>query len=154
MGTFATTQDLVLAKSLLLQKENQQGAGISRDMIAALKNETAATSDWSRVNQQSQIGVFDLGAATKATGEQLKSWIDHKYLDPNDPEQYAAAMQTVANRLRGLSEAAKVAGSNLPQMTQLGLDAGNMFKQIDTFGVSSMTPMTVGLVDIELGGSA
>ena len=148
VGDFATTADLVTAKALALAKANQQGAGISGDMAAKIENQVRATNDWNVVNAQAQIGVFNVATATKAAGEQFQSWIDHKYLDPNNPEQFAAAMQAIANKTQAASDAAKVAGSAFPQLTQLGLDAGNLNKQLDTAGTGILNSFSDGLVSV------
>lgn len=148
LGELATTSDLVAAKSLALQKDQQQGAGLTTQQITAVKNLTAANDEWTRVNGQSQIGVFNLAAATKAAGDQFQSWIDKKYLDPSNPEQYGAALQAMANKIQAASDAAKVAGSAFPQLAQLGVDAGNINKQFDTFATTSLNAVSPALQDM------
>lgn len=148
LGEFATTQDLVNAKSLSLQKAQEQGAGLTTQQIAAVKNLTAANNEWTIVTGQSQIGVFNLAAATKAANDQFQVQIDKKYLDPSNPEQYAAAMQAMANKIQATADAAKVAGSAFPQLTQLAVDAANVNKQFDTFATTSLNAVSPALQDM------
>ncbi len=148
LGELASTTDLVAAKSLALQRDQQQGAGLTAAQITAVKNLTAANDEWSHVNGQAQIGIFDLGAATKAAGDQLQSWKDRKLLDPTNTDQMASAQQNLANKLQATSDAAKVAGSAFPQLTQLGLDAGNVNKQFDAFATTSANAVAPALEGI------
>lgn len=153
LGEFATTQDLVNAKTLSLQKAQQQGAGLTTTQITAVKNLTAANDEWTRVTGQSQIGVFNLSLATKAAGDQFQVWIDKKYLDPSNPTQYAAALQAMANKIQATADAAKVAGSAFPQLAQLGVDAANTNKQFDTFATTSLNDFSDALVSIRTNAS-
>lgn len=153
LGEFATTQDLVNAKTLALAKSQQQGVGLTSGQVTAVKNLVAANDEWNRVNGQAQVGVFNLAAATKAAGDQFQSWIDKKYLDPSNPQQYAAAMQAMANKIKETSDAAAVAGSAFPQLTRLGLDAGNVNKQFDTFATGSLNNFSSALVSIANGSA-
>lgn len=151
LGDFATTQDLVNAKTLSLAKAQQQGAGLTQTQTAAILLETAANNDWSRATQSAQLGVFNLASAQKTANDQLQVAIDKKLLDPNNPEQYAAAMQAAANKVQALGDSAKVAGSAFPQLQQLALDAGNVNKQFDTFATTSANAITPALEGIMNG---
>ncbi|GMO36567.1 hypothetical protein [Bradyrhizobium ottawaense] len=86
-----------------------------------------------------QIGIFRMGDATKATGDQLRSWIDRGLLDPKNPNEYAAALNYSAKQMEDLADQAKVAGAALPQLQQALNDAGNARKQLDSLTVDAMS---------------
>jgi hypothetical protein len=151
LGDLATTQDLVNAKMAAIALLQIQGAGLTTTQIAAIKNEVAANNDWARASQAAQIGLFDLGTAQRAANEQLQNAIDKKLLDMT---QMAAATNAAANKLQALAEAAKVAGSTTPQLTQLGLDAANVNKQFDTAATTSLNGFSDALVAIGTGASS
>jgi hypothetical protein len=151
LGDFATTQDLVNAKTLSLAKAQQQGAGLTKDQVAAVKLETAANNDWSRASQAAQLGVFDLATAQQTVNAQLQVAIDKKLLDPTNLEQMAAASQAAANKLQALSDQAKVAGSAFPQLQQLAIDAGSVNKQFDVFATTSANAIAPALTGIMNG---
>lgn len=85
-----------------------------------------------------QIGIFRMGDATKATGDQLQSWIDRGLVDPKRPEEYAAALNYSAKAMEALADEAKVAGSALPMFQQALNDAGSARKQLDSLMVEGM----------------
>jgi phage-related minor tail protein len=92
--------------------------------------------------------VFDLARANRAAGDEFQTWIDKKYLDPNNPAQYAAAVTVMEKKLRDTADAAAVAGSKMPQLTALMNDAGNLNKQFDAFATTSVNAVTPALIDM------
>jgi hypothetical protein len=142
---------IVAAKEAELRGATLNLVGPNTTLHDQLINLARAQAENTLVQNQATSGVFNLNLANKAAADTMKMWVSKSFLDPTSTEQMAAAQTVLAKNILAVSDAAKVAASNLPQLTQLGLDAGNVFKQIDTFGVSSMTPMTVGLADIEIG---
>jgi lambda family phage tail tape measure protein len=151
LGALATTQDKVTLAGENFRKAQLTNSRLTNEQRASVMNLVAANDEWSRANQSAQLGVFNLGEATKAAGDLLKSWIAQGLLDPNNPEQYAAAVQVAANKVGALSDAAKVAGSNLPQLQAAMNDAGNFNKQLDQFATTSLTAVTPALRDMLLG---
>jgi hypothetical protein len=148
LGPLATTQDKVNVASLNFQKAMLVNGNLTKDQLANVKLVTAANDEWSRASQSAQIGVFDMASAQKAVNDQLQVAIAEKLLDPNNATQFAAAVQAAATKLQNLSDAAKVAGSALPQLTQLGLDAGNVNKQFDTMATTSFNAVAPALEGI------
>lgn len=148
LGDFATTQDLVTAKTLSLAKAQQQGAGLSSTQIANIKLETAANNDWSRATQSAQLGVFDLATAQKTANDQLQVAAGKKLIDPTNMEQYAAATQAAANKVQALADAAKVAGSAFPQLAQLSVSIGDVNKQFDAMATTSFNAVAPALEGI------
>lgn len=153
LGPLLTVDEQVRQTQLQLAAAGLNLTGVNDRQAKALINLTRAQAELSQIQAKAQIGVFDLGQATAQAGHELQGWIDRKLLDPTNTEQMAAAQNVLAKRIRDTSDAAAVAGSRLPQLTQLGLDAGNAFKQIDTFGVSSMNALSDSLVSVGTGSA-
>ncbi|MBN9007237.1 MAG: hypothetical protein J0H40_17705 [Rhizobiales bacterium] len=155
LGELATTQDIVTAKSLALQKAQQQGANLTSQQIAAVKELTAANDEWARVSAKAQLGIFDIATATKAAGDQVRAQqAPGGYLDHATPDQVAAAYQSYATKVQALGESASVAGSKFPQLQQAINDAGNSLKQIDTLAVSSVNNIASGFASWVTGAKS
>jgi hypothetical protein len=154
LGPLATTQDQVRLKTLQLDDARRKGIPISSDQIAAIKNLTAAQSDWNKLNEAAAIGVINLKDAEKAAGEELQAWKDKKLFDPNDPAQYAAAITALNEKVRTLKETAQVAASPLKQLTQLAQDSGNLAKLTDAFATTGLNNLSSSLVDITTGAKS
>jgi lambda family phage tail tape measure protein len=148
LSPLAQAEDVVRQKQLEINAASLNNVIISKDQAAALKLVTLAQWEMSRVSQQSAIGVFDLSKAEKAAGDQLQSWIAQKLLDPTNLTQMASAANYAAKTTRDLADAAKVAGSTLPQLQTTLNDAGNFNKQLDQFATTSFGNITTGLTDI------
>lgn len=148
LGSLATTQDKVNVVSLNFQKAMLVNSRLTQDQLTGVKLVAQANDEWSRASASAQIGVFDLSKAQKAVNDQLEVSKREGLFDPKNPDQFAAATQAATNKLNALSDAAKVAGSAFPQITQLGLDAGNLNKQFDTFAVTSANAVTPALRDM------
>jgi hypothetical protein len=148
LGQLATADQLVAAKQAELNIAARAGVSVSNAQQAAILNLVRAQAEMTRVQQQASIGVFDGAAAQKAMNDQLKAMIDAKLIDPTNMEQMAAAQTALARSLRDTADAAKVAGSNLPQLQQAINDASNGSKQLDQFMTSSFSSVTTGLADI------
>lgn len=86
-----------------------------------------------------QIGIFRMGDATKATGDQLQSWIERGLLDPKNPNEYGAALNYSAKAMEDLADQAKVAGAALPQFQQAMNDATNARKQLDSLATEALS---------------
>lgn len=149
LGEFATSQDKATLASDNFRKsmlQNPRLTDAQRTSVVAL---TTANDEWTRANNQAQLGVFNLAEATKAAGDQFKAQqAPGGLLDKASPQQLADAFQAYTNKVIALGEAAKVAGSAFPQLTQLGLDAGNVNKQFDTFATTSLNGITPALTDM------
>ncbi|MDB5620508.1 phage tail tape measure C-terminal domain-containing protein [Tardiphaga sp.] len=148
LGQLATITDIVTQKQNELNIAGRSGYGVTGEQAKAIVNLTRASAEWSQISAQAQIGVFNLGDATKQAGHELQSWIDRKLLDPNNPLQMAAAQEVLARRLRDTADAASVAGSKLPGLQQAMNDATNANKMMDQFATSSFGSITTGLTDI------
>jgi hypothetical protein len=148
LGGLATTQDKVNVVATAFQKQMSVNKNLTTDQLTGVKLIAQANDEWSRASASAQLGVFNLGAAQKAVNDQMEVAIREKLLDPTNLEQYGAAVQATANKVQALSDAAAVAGSKFPQLTQFGLDASNVNKQFDTFGTTSLTNFSDALVAI------
>jgi hypothetical protein len=149
LGEFATIQDKATLASLNFQKAQLTNPRLTNDQRDAVVALTLANDEWSRSNSQAQVGVFNLDAATKAASDQFKAQqAPGGLLDHASPEQLAAAWQSYANKIVATGDAAAVAGSKFPQLTQLGLDAGNINKQLDTFATTSLNAVSPALQDM------
>lgn len=148
LSPLATAQDVVRAKQLEINAAALNNVTISKQQADALKLVTLAQFEMNRVNQQAQIGVFNLDAANKAAQDTLKAWVAQKLLDPTNAEQMAAAQAVLAKNTRDLADAASVAGSNLPNLQRALNDASDVNKQLDQFATSSFSTLTTGLTDI------
>jgi hypothetical protein len=102
-----------------------------------------------RVGQQAAIGTFNLAAAQKAAGDQLKSWVDQKLIDPKNMEQYAAAATYAQKNIEKLAETAAIAGAPLEGLQRLANEAGSARTQLDQFATTSMTPVCGTLRSID-----
>lgn len=151
LGELATTQDLVKQKSLSLAKANQQGAGLTKDQIAAVKNITAAQAEQNKVQAQAASGVFDMAAAQKAANDTLQSWIDKGLVNKDNSEQMAAAQLVLARNIKATSDAAAVAAAPLQQLKQLQLDGSNFAKQLDTTVTGALNNMVSPIQDVMNG---
>ncbi|MGW1423664.1 hypothetical protein ACWAT4_26490 [Bradyrhizobium manausense] len=148
LGQLATADDLVRAKEAELNVAARNGISVSAAQRQAILDVTRAQAEMTRVQQQASIGVFNAAEAQKAMNDQLKAMIDAKLIDPSNTEQMAAAQIALAKSLRDTADAAKVAGSNLPQLQQAINDASNGNKQLDQFLTSQFSSVTTGLADI------
>lgn len=154
LGEFATTQDKATQASLNFQKTQLTNPRLTDDQRAAVVALTVANDEWTRASNQAQLGVFDLSAATKAANDQFKAQqAPGGLLSGVSADQAAAAMQAYSNKITALGDAAKVAGSATPQLTQLALDAGNANKQFDSFATTSLNDFSDALVSIGTGAS-
>lgn len=138
LGNLATVEDQVKAKELELAAAALQGVGVSKQQQAAILNVVRAQAEMSRVQEQASIGVFDLAKAQRAANDNLQSLITRGLLDPNNPEQFAAATNAAAKSIEYLSDQAKVAGSALPQLQAAFNDATNARKQLDSLMTEGM----------------
>lgn len=86
-----------------------------------------------------QIGIFRTSDATKAFNDALQANISKGLLDPKNMEQMTAATNAGAKAFEDLSDAAKVAGSALPQFQSALNDASSARKQLDGFAVEAMS---------------
>lgn len=153
LGPLATVQDLVRQKMLAVTKANAEGAGLSKTQIADIKNLTAANAEWARVTEAAGIGVYNLAAAGKAAGDEFEAWKAKKLFDPNDPLQYAAAQQVMAEKLRQAKETAELAATPFKQLKQLQLDAANSTKAFDAFASTSLNTFTDSLASVVTGAT-
>lgn len=139
LGQLASVDDQVRAKELELSAAYlATGVSIGKSRDAVL-NLVRAQAEMSRVQEQASIGVFSLRDATKAAGDQLQSWIDRKLIDPSNLEQMAAASNAAKKSIEGIADAAKVAGSALPQFQSALNDASSARKQLDGLATEAMS---------------
>lgn len=151
LGDLATSDDLVRQKELELGATYLQtgvGAGKYKD---AILNLVRAQADMSRVQQQAQIGVFNLDAANKAAAETLQSWIDKKLLDPTNANQMAAAQTALAKTTQQLGDAAKVAATPFEGLQRMINEGNNLKTAFDQTTVTSLNGVENALVDITTG---
>jgi hypothetical protein len=151
LGPLATVEDQVKAKELELAAAGLNLTGVNDKQRSALLLYARAQAETTLVQNQAAVGVFNLDLATKAAGDTLQSWVTRKLLDPNNMEQYAAATNAAQKSIEQLANTASVAGAPLESLQRLANEAGSVRTQLDTFATTSMTPVTAGLVDLEIG---
>lgn len=151
LGPLATVEDQVRAKQLEINSAALNNVGISKSQAAALLDITRAQAEMARVQQQAQIGVFNLADAQRAANDNLKALVDQKLLDPNNPAQWAAATNAAAKATENLANQAKVAGAPLEQLQRLANDAGSARTQLDQFSTTTLNSMSDNLVAIASG---
>src|SRR3569623_374042 len=151
LGPLATVEDQVRAKQLEINAAALNNVGISKSQAAALLDITRAQAEMTRVQQQAQIGVFNLADAQKAANDNLKALVDQKLLDPNNPAQWAAATNAAAKSVENLANSAKVAGAPLEQLQRLANDAGSARTQLDQLSTTTLNSMSDNLVAIASG---
>jgi hypothetical protein len=139
LGPLANAEDAVKAKQLEINAAALNGVGISRDQAKAVLDVTRAQAEMSRVQEQAALGITRTAEATKAMNDNLQSLITRKLLDPNNPQEYAAALNTLTKQMEDLSDQAKVAGAALPQLQQAMNDATSARKQLDGLAVEAMS---------------
>ncbi|WP_448043818.1 phage tail length tape measure family protein [Bradyrhizobium liaoningense] len=139
LGQLATVEDQVRAKELELAAAGLQGVGVSKQQAEAIKNIVRAQAELQRVSEQAAYGIFNFADAQKAANDNLQSLIDRKLLDPNNAQQYAAAVNSAQKSVEALADQAKVAGSALPMFQQALNDAGNARKQLDSLMTEGMS---------------
>jgi hypothetical protein len=103
---------------------------------------------------QAQIGIFDLGAASKATADTFQTWIDHKLFDPRQMDQFTAATIYAQKNLEKLKETATIAGAPLEGLQRLANEAGSVRTQLDQLATTSMTPLCGTLRSIDFSEAA
>lgn len=148
LGQLASVNQIVAAKQAELNTAARNGVSVSASQRQAILDVARAQAEMSRVQQQASVGVYDQAAAQKAFNDQLQVLIKAKLIDPANTEQMTAAQISLAKSLRDTADAAKVAGSNLPQLQQAINDASNGNKQLDQFLTSEFSSVTTGLADI------
>ena len=145
LGTMATTEQVVKAKQDELDAtwiRSGVSVGKYKDAILSL---TAVQHDYSRASLQASMGVQTFNPAVEAAKE-LNANIKAG-LVPLD--QQNAALTAYTNKWTKLGEQAQIAGSKFPQLTQLGLDAGNVNKQFDQLATDGLQAVTGDLTDME-----
>lgn len=151
LSPLATAEDVVKAKQLEINAAALNNVGISKQQADALKLVTLAQFEMNRVNQQAQIGVFNLDAANKAAQDTLKSWVAQKLLDPNNEKQMAAARTALAKSTQQLGDAAKVAATPFEGLQRLINEGQNLKTVFDQTAVSALNGVDSALLDITTG---
>lgn len=151
LSPLATAQDVVRAKQLEINAAALNNVSISKQQADALKLVTLAQFEMNRVNQQAQIGVFNLDAANKAAQDTLKAWVAQKLLDPANEQQMAAARTMLAKSTEQLADAAKVAAAPLEGLQRLINEGSNLRGVLDNGVVSGLNSVENALVDITSG---
>lgn len=149
LGELATVGEQVRAIQERVNLERAKGVKISNDEAAAIARVVQLRAESAKLQQQAQYGIFDPTRQGANAQLELRTLIDNGTV--KTAEDYAAAQTVIAKKLRETADAAAVARSNLPQLTQLMLDAGNLSKQLDTFATSSLNNLTTALADIATG---
>lgn len=126
LGDLASTSDIVLAKQLEINRANQQGAGITRDEAAAIKEKTRLLAEASRLPNQIQ---FDREQIGRTAGEQQI----YATLRAQGIAAESAQGQMYAGQMR-INEA-------LRQTSDLGKDALKGFASDLLNGVSAVDAM-------------
>lgn len=151
LGPLATVEDQVRAKQLELNAAALNNVGISKAQQQALLDVTRAQAEMARVQQQASIGVFDFAKAQQAANDNLKALVAQKLLDPNNAEQWAAAINNSAKAVENLANQAKVAGAPLEGLQRLANEAGSARTQVDQFATSSLNSLSDSLVSVANG---
>lgn len=138
LGQLATVEDQVKAKELELAAAALQGVGVSKQQADAIKTVVRAQAEIQRVSEQAAYGIFNFADAQKAANDQLESLKARGLLDPNNAEQYAAAVNSAQKSVEALADQAKVAGAALPMLQQALNDTGNARKQLDSLMTEGM----------------
>jgi hypothetical protein len=139
LGPLATAEEQVRAKQLEINAAALNGVGISKDQANAVLLVTRAQAEMSRVQEQAAIGISRTADATKAMNDNLQSLVARKLLDPNNPQEYAAAINNLTRQMEDLSDQAKVAASALPQFQAALNDATSARKQLDGLATETMS---------------
>jgi hypothetical protein len=139
LGPLANAEDAVRAKQLEINAAALNGVGISKDQAKAIIDVTRAQAEMSRVTEQAGIGIYRTADATKAMNDNLQAAISKKLLDPNNPQEYTAALNSMTKQMEDLSDQAKVASAVLPQLQAAFNDATSARKQLDSLAVESMS---------------
>ena len=146
LGTMATTEQVVKAKQDELDAtwiRSGVSVGKYKDAILSL---TAVQHDYSRASLQASMGVQTFNPAVEAAKElnaNIKAGLGSAGSSQN------AALTAYTNKWTKLGEQAQIAGSKFPQLTQLGLDAGNVNKQFDQLATDGLQAVTDDLTDME-----
>ena len=151
LGDLATVEQKVIEKRLALINASRDGITVTDRQRDAILNIVRAQEEWNRVSGAVSIGIFDVQRAARAASAEFQTWIDRGYLDPSKPEQYAAAVNAMQRKLMDAADAAKVAGSQFPQLQNLANEAGRVDKQFDAFAVTSLSSVSPALQDMLLG---
>ena len=151
LGQLATVTDVVRAKELELATAGLNGAGVSKQQRDAILNIVRAQEELNRINQQAQIGIFNIAAATTQAGRELQGWIDRKLLDPTNAQQMAAAHEVLAKRIKATAEQASIAAAPFEKLKRLEIEAGNTRGLIDQFATTSLNNLSTALTDITMG---
>jgi len=85
------------------------------------------------------IGIFRMGDATKAAGDQLRAWEEEGLIDRKNVDEFTAALNYQTKALEDLSDQAKVAAATLPQLQHAFNEATSTRKQLDGLAVESMS---------------
>jgi hypothetical protein len=151
LGPLATAESVVRQKQLELNAAALNNVGVSKQQADALKLLALAQFEVTRIQQQAQVGVFNLDAANKAAADTLKSWIAQKLVDPTNAQQMAAANVVLAKSTTQLGDAAKVAATPFEGLQRLINEGSNIKTVFDQTAVTSLNGVENALVDITTG---
>lgn len=138
LGNLATVQDQVKAKELELAAAALQGVGVSKQQREAILGVVRAQAEMSRASEMATLGIFRVSEANKALRDTLQSNVSRGLLDPNNAQEMTSALNALTKQMEDMSDAAKVAGSLLPQFQQALNEVGNARKQLDSALVEGM----------------
>ncbi|MGJ5032360.1 phage tail length tape measure family protein [Bradyrhizobium sp. HKCCYLS2038] len=138
LGNLASVEDQVKAKELELAAAGLQGVGVSKQQRDAILNVVRAQAEMSRASEMASLGIFRVNEANKALRDTLKANVDRGLLDPNNAQEMTSALNALTKQMEDMSDAAKVAGSPLPQFQSALNEVGNARKQLDSALVEGM----------------
>jgi len=151
LGMMASQTDIATQAQLKINKANLEGANIRKTqagfIVQADQLKFAAT-------KQNTDASFGLATETDILNQKTAEFLNTANQLNYSESQRAAGLLVVARNAKAAYESSQVAASAFPQLTQMGFDAGNLNKQLDTLAVSGVTPIMGAVADIEIGKKA
>lgn len=149
LGQAATVQDAIRSKEIQINLARLAGASVTCQQEEALKRVAQFEAESTKLQRSAQYGIFDPSRQTANAKLEIQTLIDDKTIRSAD--DYAAAWSIISKRLRDGAEAAAVARSSLPGLTQLANESGRLDKQLDNFGTTTLGSVNSELLDFAMG---
>lgn len=151
LGELAPVSEIVAQKENQIAAARTKGVDITKAEAAAIKFLTEVQTESARLQEKIAIGTVSETEIRANLAKVLEQYKTKKLLDPNDPQQLAAANVVLGKSFEKMSEQAQLARAPLEQLKKWEIDAGNFRLQVDTASVSTLNQMTTSIVDFTTG---
>lgn len=148
LGQTATIEEQIRATELSIQQARLAGVNISAADQARIISGQKNQLEGARLLERAELGLFDAAKSRAQVEGDLQSLIAKGTITV---EERANALVVYERRMRETQERAAIAGAQFQGLKRLELDSGNLQKQLDEFGTSTLGNLSSTLVGIANG---